>query len=102
MQNLVYELPRILYLLGRWVNRGRRKVLVIGWGNYDNYRGYFILPLAERHDPRVVLPVGRGVVGYPKPDAQRSFAALDLGVHSHSHIRPRRFSDRCHGCLVYR
>jgi hypothetical protein len=84
------------------VNRDKRKVWVIGWSSHDNYRSYVILPLAERHDPRIVLPLGRGVVGYPKPDAQRSLVALDLGGHSHRHICPRRLSDRCHGCLVYR
>ena len=96
------EVRRIPLFLGTSVNRGKRKVPVIGWGNHDNRRSRFPLPCAERHDPRVVLALGRSVVGHPKPHAQRSYVAQDLGVHSHFHIRPRRFSDRRHGCLVYR
>ena len=56
---------------GPWVtsvNRDKRKVPVIGWGNYDNRRGRFPLPFAERHDSRIVLPLGRSVVGCPNPE----------------------------------
>ena len=88
-------------LLQASVNRGKRKVPVISWGNHDNCRGSFPLPCAEPHDPCVVLTLGRSVVGCPKPLAQRSYLAQDLGVYSHFRIRPGRFSDRGHGCLVY-
>src|SRR5829696_8311538 len=85
-----------------WLNKGKRKVPVIGWGDHDNCRGRFPLPCAERLDPRVVLPLGRSVVGHPKPHAHKSYVAQGLGIHSHIHIRPDRFAERRHGCLVYR
>jgi hypothetical protein len=94
------EVPRI-HLPRSRVNRGKTKVPVIGWGNHDNCRGRFPLHCAERLDPRVVLPLDRSVFGHPKPHAHKSYVAQGLGIHSHIHIRARRFSDRRHGCLVY-
>jgi hypothetical protein len=101
MQDPANELRRIP-IPRTSVNKGKRKVPVIGWGDHDNCRGRFPLPCAERLDPRVVLPLGRSVVGHPKPHAHKSYVAQGLGIHSHIHIRPHRFSDRGHGCLVYR
>jgi hypothetical protein len=94
------EVRRIFIPRNR-VNKGKRKVPVIGWGDHDNCRGCFPLPCAEHHHPRFVLPLGRSVVGHPKPHAHKSYVAQGLGIHSHIHIRPHRFSDRRHGCLVY-
>jgi hypothetical protein len=98
------RLAPVLYGRGHSSGRlyGVEKVRVIGWGNHDNCWGNFSVPLGERCSPRVVFPLGRGVAGYPKSDAQRGFFAQNLGVYSPCYIRPRRLPNCRGGHLFYR